>query len=82
MSNFKKCPECGGDVRLMPIREPLPEPASAGTHPEWNANAGTSPMVTYTVGSTMIGSNYSPTSRIYKCPNPKCWVTKITESWE
>jgi hypothetical protein len=59
----------------MPVREPTGE-------------TGTFPMATITTGTDAgnfvfnTGPSYGPTSRTYKCSNPKCWVTKITESWE
>jgi len=73
MSNEQKntfcCPECGEKIGLIPIREPLPESSIGGTY------------LTQTA-STFTGSTYSPTSKTYKCSNPKCWVTKVELNWE
>ncbi len=30
----------------------------------------------------MTSGEHPNTGNIYKCSNPKCWVTKIHESWE
>jgi len=64
-----KCPECGEKIKLIPIQEPLPESTSTMTL-----------NLTQSVG-TYGGPSYAPTSRTYKCSNPKCWVTKVELSW-
>ena len=70
------CPECDVKVDEMPTRSF-----------EWGNTVGTFPMVTMDgtdtadVGSTLTAS-YPEPKKTYKCSNPKCWVTKITESWE
>ncbi len=68
----RRCPECKELITIMPNRKPL------------DPGAGTFPMATDTTytGTFTLGPNYGPNSITYKCSNPLCWVTKITESWE
>lgn len=67
---IENCPECGDTIAKMPIREPIPESTTAM-------------MTNITSATTDIGwPHYESSMAIYKCSNPKCWVTKITESWE
>lgn len=66
---IEKCPECKEKIDILPQQEPNP--------PETNST------FTYSQDTTIdLGVSYPPTSKTYKCSNPKCWVTKITESWE
>ena len=67
---IKQCPECQAEIKEMPVRKAL-EPGT-----------GTFPMVTTYTGAVSFGPDYGPTEKTYKCSNPGCWVTKITESWE
>ena len=64
---IEKCPECDGKIEILPIQEPSPQSTS-----------------TMSLSSTITFNTetYPPTSRTYKCSNPKCWVTKIRLSWE
>jgi len=66
---IEKCPECDGEIDVLPIQSP-----------EIESVTSTVQNLTFT-GST-TGQSYAPTSKMYKCSNPKCWVTKIKESWE
>jgi len=64
----EKCPQCNEKVDVLFTQ---------------TAN----PLSTSTMslsGSTTVdhGLAYPPTNITYKCSNPKCWVTKINESWE
>jgi len=73
MTEDKKCPECGYKIALLPIREPIPDSMVGAT------------TFTGEVNQTInfpYQPQYGPTMKIYKCINEKCWVTKITESWE
>jgi len=65
---IEKCPACKEMIETLLTREPNPSSTST-------TGAAT---ITYDLGIT----TYPPTSKMYKCSNPKCWVTKITESWE
>ena len=63
-----KCPECKENIDILPIQMVLDQSSGIGG-------------VAFTqVTGTSLNSNH--TSNTYKCPNTKCWVTKITESWE
>lgn len=66
---IEKCPECKEKIDILQIQEPNP-PSTTGTF-------------TYDL-TTLIdcGLSYPSTTKTYKCSNPKCWVTKITESWQ
>ncbi len=64
-----KCPECKVKIDVLPIQESEPQSTSMGST--------MSTTVTYDLNAT-----YPPSSKTYKCSNPKCWVTKITESWK
>jgi len=66
---IEKCPECEEKIEILPIREPLKEEITAMT-------------MNLTQRATFTEPSYSPSLKTYKCSNPKCWVTKITESWE
>jgi len=67
---IEKCPECKEKIDILQIQEPNPESTTNNTF-------------AFTQTTTTIGfPTYPPTSKIYKCSNPKCWVTKITESWD
>ena len=65
---IEKCPECDAKIYVL-----LDQPSDAQT------TTGTFTMSTTTTFSDV---SYAPTSEQYKCSNPKCWVTKITESWQ
>jgi len=63
---IEKCPEC--DVKVSVLLDQPSESQTTGT---------------FTMSTTTFSDvSYSPTSEQYKCPNPRCWVTKIKESWE
>lgn len=64
----EKCPECNEKIDILPTQEP----------------ESPSPTTTSLQFSTTFNMDvtYSSTSITYKCSNPKCWVTKINESWE
>lgn len=66
---IEKCPECNEKIGLLEYQNPLPESTST--------MAMTVNTATYDFGSP----SYASTRIIYKCANPKCWVTKIEESW-
>ncbi len=66
---IEKCPECDMVIDLMPMQKPIPESTST--------MAMTVNAATYDFG----GPSYASTRITYKCANPKCWVTKIEESW-
>lgn len=63
------CPECNTEILEIPKREPLPK-----------TTLDTTANINY-AGTAFIGESYSPTTKDYKCSNPKCWVTKINLSW-
>lgn len=66
---IEKCPECNEKIDILPEQEPNP--------------SSTTSTFTYTQATTIdFGITYPSTSKIYKYPNPKCWVTKIKESLE
>jgi len=66
----KKCPECKEDIDIL-----LTQPPSPPSTQNMMTNG------TFTV-STTAELDYPSTRKIYKCSNPKCWVTKVTELWE
>ena len=66
---IEKCPECNEKIDILKIQEPNPPSTTTGTFDF---------AQTCTIGLP----SYPSTSKTYKCSNPKCWVTKITESWE
>jgi len=74
-TGHKKCPECNQEILIMPIREPVPNSTAGGAATAFAMNSTQDISWPYQV-------SYTPTSRDYKCCNPKCWVTKITEDWE
>jgi len=71
MTNYVMCPECDKRAEVIPIQKPL-EPGVS----ELTNNVGFAASTTFTC------SSYPPTSIIYKCINPKCWVTKIKVMWD
>jgi len=62
---IEKCPECNEKIDVLLTQEPNSSSAE----------------FTYSMSTTYYNETYSPTSKIYKCSNPKCWITKINESW-
>lgn len=66
---IEKCPECGEKIDILPIQEMTFDTTGSQT-------------ITGTLTFSTTGQTYAPTNTIYKCSNPKCWVTKITENWE
>lgn len=68
MTDEIKCPECKKEMKLLPQRQPLPEPNTGGT------------SLTLTA-ATITYSSYSSTSKTFKCSNDECWVTKLELSW-
>lgn len=71
----KTCQECNEKIELLPEQEPTPSTTSTGT-------SMTSSITTTETFTFYTGIQFPPTTKIYKCSNPKCWVTKITESWK
>lgn len=68
---IEKCPECKEKIDILQIQEPN------------SLSIVTISSSTITAGwATSDGITYTPASKTYKCSNPKCWVTKIKESWE
>ena len=65
---IEKCPECNEKIDILP--EAVPITQSTGTTFQYN------------ISTTIDSVSYPPTTKTYKCSNPKCWVTKITESWQ
>jgi hypothetical protein len=63
------CPECNKEILDIVVREPIQVTLTG-------ADSITMSATTYT------GPSYSPTSKTFKCSNPKCWVTKVKISWE
>lgn len=66
-----KCPECNEKIEILPIQKSNPDSNTTGTL-NFSQN----------ISNAVIFPTYPSTSRTYKCSNPKCWVTKISESWE
>lgn len=65
---IEKCPECKEKIDILTQQEPSPPSTST---------------FAYNLTTTLdYGICYPSTTKTYKCSNPKCWVTKITESWE
>lgn len=65
---IEKCPECKEKIDILQTLEPNPQSTSTFAY-----------NLTTTVD---FGISYPSTTKTYKCSNPKCWVTKITESWQ
>jgi len=66
---IEKCPECNEKIDILPQAVPITQ----STGSTWQ----------YTLSTTIdYGVTYPSTTKTYKCSNPKCWVTKITERWE
>lgn len=65
---IEKCPECNEKIDILPTQEP---------------NSPSTNTFSYNLTATIDWDiSYPSTTKIYKCSNPKCWVTKITESWQ
>lgn len=65
-----KCPACDEKIDILPTQEPTLQSTTSTT--------GT---VDFT-STFYFPTSYPSTTKTYKCSNPKCWVTKIRESWE
>lgn len=64
-----KCPQCNEKIDILPEAVPITQPTGS--------------TFQYNMPTTIDCSvTYSPTTKTYKCANPKCWVTKINESWQ
>jgi len=64
---IESCFECKEKIEIMPTHEP---------YFPFTVNNST------IIGPINMDKIYSPTKLVYKCPNPKCCVTKIYESWD
>lgn len=69
---IEKCPECKEKINILELQESLPESVTT-----MSLNLTQSATINYPGQPS-----YAPTWRTYKCSNPKCWVTKIKESWD
>ena len=67
---IEKCPVCDEKIYILIIQPPETSTTSGGT------------LTMSTPTTTFSDISYTLTTHIYKCCNPKCWVTKIKESWE
>ncbi len=65
---IKECPECKEKIDILPEAVPITQ--------------YTGSTFQYNISTTIDCVSYAPTTKTYKCSNPKCWVTKITESWQ
>lgn len=63
-----QCPECYTPMEKLPIR---PLTSNVGYY-----SSGSSGTYSFPLPSTD-----STSTETYKCPDPTCWVTKVTISW-
>ena len=66
---IEKCPECNEKIDAL-----VDQPVETGN------TTGLFTMVTMTTAYSDV--LHAATGKTYKCSNPKCWASKINESWE